>query len=372
MKGKSEAETRIVGILLDASHQGLSNAIEVDVAVGRGGDASSLERHPMIKLVNCFFAFVAIDKLFEYHIAVDTGLGMQMIEVEDAMLEHVHLSARRCRLPDGEVHLIRHRGSGENSTHLEDDYVENTEFAIRDGVARGAGWVEIDVHLTGDGIPIVHHDFSIECNGSKRLLSSLTYEEVVDAHFLAFNPKRRWSLRLLTLKDALVVAGNAGVNVEIKYPLSKDLKEMPEYAYVHPRNSFHPQIVLALSAVTHSHPIFFLTEGDGGNHRETICNVMDLAIRFALRLGISGVVMDSKHLFSSITNFEAISERTGLQFLAYGKKLNDLVMARIAVARGICGVITDSADVIAGLNDIFNAWRTSPFVGMKKKENFKK
>eukprot|EP00866_Antonospora_locustae_P000756 jgi/Antlo1/756/548 len=297
-------------------------------------------------------------------------MGVQeVIDMKDVVLELSQFNAKRCKLSIDEVHLIGHRGAGENSTFEDGEYIENTEFAIRKAIRVGADWVEVDVHLSKDGVPIVLHDFTIEYKGRKRTVSSLTCEEVMEAHLLAFNTKKRDDLCLLTLEKTLVVAGSLGVNIEIKYPRINEQKEISDYVYVHPRiyverilevtrasgkekiyfSSFHPQIVLALSVVTHYYPVFFLTEGDGGNNRETICNTMDAAIQFASRLGISGVIMDSKYLFSCDTDFSKVTKMTGLQFIAYGKELNNLELARIAISRGLYGVIIDNVDVIVEL-----------------------
>lgn len=370
-KGESETGTRVVGISLDTSYRRLSNADEVYVTLVSSRGADYLERYPMIKLMNCFFVFVAIDQLFELcNIAVDTEMGVQeVVDMKDVIFEHSQFSVRRCGVTTDVVHLVGHRGAGDNSTYKDDEYVENTELAIKKAIRGGADWVEIDVHLSKDDVPVVLHDFTIEYKGKKRPVSSLTCEEVKEAHLLAFNPKKKDDLRLLTLETALDVAGDVGVNIEIKYPCIDELNSIPGYVYVHPKtyvekilevvcasgkekiyfSSFHPQIVLALSVVTHSYPIFFLTKGDGGKSRETICNSMDVAIKFVLRLGISGIVMDSKHLFSCDTDFSSVGTTTGLQFLSYGKELNNLESARSAISRGICGIIVDNINVIAEL-----------------------
>lgn len=376
-KEGNESETQIVGVSVNA--KGFSSTDEMYVTIGckEGAiapvNASSLERYPMINLMNCFFAFVAIDKLFELcSVGVETAMGTQkVIDLSDVEFETQKFNARSCKLSTDEVHFIGHRGAGENSTSEDDEYVENTEFAIKKAIRSGVECVEIDAQLTKDDVLVVLHNFTIEYEGKKRSVSSLTYEEVKEAHRLAFNPKNRDDLCLLTLEKALSVSGEAGVNVEIKYPLIDELKEISDYVYVHPKtyvekilevirasgkekiyfSTFNPQIVFALCVVSHSYPIFFLTEGDGGKNRETVCNSMDAAIKFALRLGISGIIMDSKHLFSSDTDFSKIGKDTGLQFLAYGKELNNLESARIAISRGLCGLILDDIQIIAKLRD---------------------
>lgn len=52
---------------------------------------------------------------------------------------------------DASVRVIGHRGSPREAT-------ENTLASFRAAVAAGADAVELDVHLSRDGVPVVHHD----------------------------------------------------------------------------------------------------------------------------------------------------------------------------------------------------------------------
>ncbi len=51
--------------------------------------------------------------------------------------------------------LIGHRGAKENAP-------ENTLASIREAARQGAAWVEVDVALTRDGVPVVIHDETLE------------------------------------------------------------------------------------------------------------------------------------------------------------------------------------------------------------------
>jgi len=75
----------------------------------------------------------------------------------------------------------------------------NTLAAFAAAVGLGADWVELDVHLTVDGVPVVHHDPDL---ADGRALGELTCAELPD-----FVP---------TLAEAIDACGPLGVNVEIK------------------------------------------------------------------------------------------------------------------------------------------------------------
>lgn len=97
--------------------------------------------------------------------------------------------------------IIAHRG--------EPGRRENTIAGFLAGIARGAEWVELDVHLTADAQVIVHHDAHI----ARRALNKLTLEE---ARALARKRKR---IELPTLDEVFgTIPNSIGVNVEIKDP----------------------------------------------------------------------------------------------------------------------------------------------------------
>src|SRR6188768_3856052 len=56
---------------------------------------------------------------------------------------------------------------------------ENTLASFREARARGATWVEIDVKLTADGVPIVMHDSSLaRTTGVERLVAETKRAEL--------------------------------------------------------------------------------------------------------------------------------------------------------------------------------------------------
>ena len=98
------------------------------------------------------------------------------------------------------VRVIAHRGA--SATHP-----ENTLEAFRAAKQQGAGGIELDVRLSADGVLVVHHDAHL-ADGT--LLRGLTAEEMPD-----------W---IPTLYEALEVAGDMWVNVEIK-----NVPDEPDY-----------------------------------------------------------------------------------------------------------------------------------------------
>ncbi|MGI9594787.1 MAG: glycerophosphodiester phosphodiesterase [Acidimicrobiales bacterium] len=90
------------------------------------------------------------------------------------------------------VRVIAHRGA--SATHH-----ENTLAAFRAAAEQGATGIELDVRLSADEVLMVHHDAHL---ADGRLIRELTAEAMPD--------------HVPTLGEALDVAGDMWVNVEIK------------------------------------------------------------------------------------------------------------------------------------------------------------
>jgi len=141
-------------------------------------------------------------------------------------VRHYHTSSisKRVRFPDGwwldRPLVLGHRGA---SAHAP----ANTVAAFRVADGAGAHGVELDVHLTADGVPVVIHDGSVDAttDGHGRV-RDMTLREIqqLDAgsHFdAAFAGER-----IPTLAEALAAMGDRMlVNVELK-PQSKGTEDL--------------------------------------------------------------------------------------------------------------------------------------------------
>lgn len=100
-----------------------------------------------------------------------------------------------------------HRGLHDNAT----DAPENSMAAFRKAVEAGFG-MELDVHVTKDGVPVIFHDFTLEriC-GDKAKIEECTYEELQRFTLCNSNEKIPRFEDLLTM-----IAGRVPLIVEIK------------------------------------------------------------------------------------------------------------------------------------------------------------
>jgi glycerophosphoryl diester phosphodiesterase len=110
------------------------------------------------------------------------------------------LTRRRLTLGAREPAIVAHRGSSIR-------FRENTLEAFRGAAAEGADLFELDVWLSADGVPMVHHDAAVS---GGRLIGSLTLAEIVGDTDLAYIP---------SLDDVLSWSRDRiGVYVELKGP----------------------------------------------------------------------------------------------------------------------------------------------------------
>lgn len=105
------------------------------------------------------------------------------------------------------IERIGHRGAPR-------EYPENTLPAFERAIERGADGIELDVHVTADGIPIVHHDPDVPASAGRarttRSLAQMTWEEVRRVELAP-------GISIPSLQQVLTAVGDrATVYVELK------------------------------------------------------------------------------------------------------------------------------------------------------------
>ncbi len=123
--------------------------------------------------------------------------------------------------------IIAHRGANLLAP-------ENTLEAFSLAYEMGVDWVECDVVLTADGIPVILHDRSLWRTARKRVrIDTLNYDVLKDynvGRYFSKNYKHTLIPRLQELLE-LAVKYDRGVNIEIK-------PAMPEYAIATAKQSW--------------------------------------------------------------------------------------------------------------------------------------
>lgn len=96
---------------------------------------------------------------------------------------------------------------------------ENTLESIKTAAELGAEWVEIDVKLTKDSVPIIFHDETLErtTNGSGNVADTL-YKDIEALDAGAWYADSFAGVKIPTLEEAIdvITKHNLGLNLEIK------------------------------------------------------------------------------------------------------------------------------------------------------------
>lgn len=99
--------------------------------------------------------------------------------------------------------IIGHRGAAGIQ-------LENTIQSIKAALRHGVDAVEFDVHVTSDGVPVVHHDSDLKrLAGDSRRINHMTYNELAQVRL-------QDGSRIPTLKAVLRLLGDTPAVVEIK------------------------------------------------------------------------------------------------------------------------------------------------------------
>lgn len=97
------------------------------------------------------------------------------------------------------------------------EYPENTMLSFEQAVAQNADWIELDVQLTKDGVPIVMHDSNLRrTTGVDRDIWDVTYDELKDLDAGSFLSPQFSDQRIPTLNEVLDFAKSRHINLNIE------------------------------------------------------------------------------------------------------------------------------------------------------------
>lgn len=219
--------------------------------------------------------------------------------------------------------VIGHRGAAAYAP-------ENTLASFREASRRGATWVEIDVKLTADGVPIVMHDESLKrTTGVDRLVAE--------------TPRADLPAGVPTFEEAIACFGELGLgcNVEIKPCPGREVETarvtVETLRRVWPARLPAPLLSsfkdAALAAAVEAAPQFaralLISE-----------QVPDWRLR-ADAVAAAGLNVNGKKLAAS---WACEIKKAGFALSVY--TVNDPAEARALVAMGADCVITDAPDII--------------------------
>jgi glycerophosphoryl diester phosphodiesterase len=151
------------------------------------------------------------------------------------------------------VEITGHRGSKVKAP-------ENTLSALRQAIAEGADYAEIDVQTTADGVVVLFHDDDFMRVASlNRRLRDINYQELKDIDAGSWFAPQFSSERIPTLQEIIDLArGRIKLNIELKYTWP-DPTLTEKVAHIIRQNEFSSDCVVSslnFSAVTEIKRIF--------------------------------------------------------------------------------------------------------------------
>jgi len=235
--------------------------------------------------------------------------------------------------------VIGHRGAMAHAP-------ENTGASLRQAAARGARWVEFDVRLTADGVPVVIHDPTLErtTDGTGRVASK-TYDAIAALDAGAWFAPRFAGERVPTLAAtfALLAELGLGANIEIKPTRGRqrDIVETvlavlrarwPDHLPPPLLSSFDRKVLAALRDAGSPWPAGYLAKRLPQRWRAQVA-----------RLGADTVHVNHKALTEAAA---AAVKATGRPLLAY--TVDDPARARTLFGWGVDTVFSNAPEAIIG------------------------
>ncbi|XP_051264507.1 glycerophosphocholine phosphodiesterase GPCPD1 isoform X5 [Dicentrarchus labrax] len=288
---------------------------------------------------------------------------------------------------------VGHRGAGSTHAAKHQRIRENTIASFKSAANHGAAYVEFDVHLSKDDVPIVYHDLT--CCISTRKKNDKTSLEFIEVPVkdLTFD-----QLQLLKLAHATAIKGNndkdllddedeidehqpfpslsqifqaipehVGFNIELKWicqmrdgswdgnlssyfnmnkfldiVLSCVLQKGGKRRIVF--SCFDPDICTMVRQKQNRYPILFLTQGISDRYPELMdirCQSTQIAISFAQSENILGISGHTEELLKNLS-YIADAQSKGLVVFSWGEDNNDHENRRKLREQGIDGLIYDS------------------------------
>lgn len=265
---------------------------------------------------------------------------------------------------------------------------ENTIASLKSAASHGADFVEFDVQLSRDLIPVLYHDFYVAI--AMRRKKQVTAEEMIQLpvkdlsleqlqrlklyHVKEFN-KSQFSDEHLeehqpfpTLQQALeILDPSVGFNIEIKWTMQlKDgtyelyhpfdlnlyLDTVLEVVLKHARSRniifscFHPDICSMIRLKQNRYPVMFLTQGITDKYpayHDPRCQNVPIAVHFAVNMDILGINVHTEELLRDSSQIENV-KRAGLVLFCWGDDNNDTETIKHLKELGIHAVIYDKID----------------------------
>ncbi|GLQ06628.1 glycerophosphoryl diester phosphodiesterase [Sneathiella chinensis] len=218
---------------------------------------------------------------------------------------------------------------------------ENTLVSFRKAAEVGTKSIEIDVTLTADGVPVIHHDMDVKrCTDGSGPILLKTFEEIRDLDAGSWFSDQYRGVRIPTLEETLDCLADLGIslNLEVKPCAGWQVptaETVGQFLNTHLKDrfpillsSFDIEALVTIGRITPHLPLGYLTEA--------------IAPDWEKRLSEAGAA--SLHVQREFVTEAAVRDvqSAGYKFLVY--TVNDEDEAKRLLDWGVDAVITDYPD----------------------------
>lgn len=325
--------------------------------------------------------------------AVKTAVQFSDVPLLDQVNETATLSlyATRVATSGVEVNNIRknlpkfmvvgHRGHGMNVLLSTDKrmnaFKENSILSFNNAANYPLDFIEFDVQVTKDDIPIIFHDNFILSEENGAVVETRVTDLTVD-EFFSYGPQRvvgqvgktlvresngrivGWQVdtddHSCTLQEAFEKVNPClGFNIELKFDdyivyeeealvhaLQVIMKVVYEFAKDRPVmfSSFQPDAALLMKKLQTAYPVYFLTNGGTEIFDDVRMNSLEDAKKLAIEGKLDGIVSEVLGIFRNPSVVREIKE-SNLSLFTYGKLNNVPEAVQVQYLMGVEGVIVD-------------------------------
>jgi glycerophosphoryl diester phosphodiesterase len=233
--------------------------------------------------------------------------------------------------------LIAHRGAATYAP-------ENTLASLREARRRGATWVEFDVKLSGDGVPILMHDESLKRTaGLARAVAETPWAEIQQLDAGGWKAAVFAGERVPSFEAAIACLAEEGLgaNVEIKPCPGREVETAMAVVSVL-RRQWPPELPTPLLSSFKDKALAACRDAAPELPRALLIDALadDWRGR-AEAVDAVGINTNGKKLAAS-----RAAEVKAAGYLLSVYTINDPALARALLAMGVDCIITDSPDVI--------------------------
>uniref|UniRef100_A0A8C4ZGQ1 Glycerophosphocholine phosphodiesterase 1 n=1 Tax=Gadus morhua TaxID=8049 RepID=A0A8C4ZGQ1_GADMO len=253
---------------------------------------------------------------------------------------------------------VGHRGAGSTQAAKHHKVQENTIASFKSAANHGAAYVEFDVHLSRDSVPIVYHDLTC-CISTKKV-------PIKRACVNRLGSQKRILYHLYSWLIFQAVPENVGFNIELKWICqSKDGSWDGNLSTYFNMNTFldiiltcvlqmagqrrivfscfDPDVCSMVRQKQNKYPILFLTQGISDIYPALMdirCQSTQVAMSFAQSENILGISAHAEELLKS-PGFIQEAQTKGLVVFCWGEDNNNHDNRNILREQGINGLIYD-------------------------------